>query len=109
MKRLDLIELPGHVGLVALGQPWMTDEHMADLLVACQIGCDLADPADDIHAMATEGKALLLANSTNYDTMRQIIGHVVQWVAKQPNRRIHDAVTRHLKKMHATSPITSTV
>lgn len=109
MKRLELIELPGHVGLIALGQPWMTDEHIADLLVACQIGCDLAQQEDEIHTMATEGKHLLLSGSTDYDTMRQTIGAVVQWVATQPNRKIHDVVTRNLKKMYAQSPNTSTV
>lgn len=100
MKRLDLIEVPGHVALLALGQPWMTEEHFADLWTACQIGIDIADEDSNIRELAHQGKAMLVDKSDDYESMKQVIGTVVQWISTQPNRRIHDAVTKRLKELN---------
>lgn len=99
MKRLELIELPGHVGLMALGQPWMTEAHFADLVTACELGIDLAQD-DEIRQLCVTGRDMLMNRVTDFDEMRQIIGRVVQWVATQPNHRIYDAVTKRLKRLN---------
>lgn len=100
MKRLDLIEVPGHVALLALGQDWMTDAHIADLWTACQIGIDIADNDSNIRDLAQQGKHLLIEKSDDYESMKQIIGTVIQWISTQPNRRIHDAVTKRLRELN---------
>lgn len=96
MKRLELIELPGHVGLMALGQPWMTEAHFADLVTACELGIDLAED-DEIRQLCVTGRNMLFNRVASFDEMRHVIGQVVQWVATQPNHRIYDAVTKRLK------------
>jgi hypothetical protein len=100
MKRLNLIEVPGHVALLALGHPWMTDEHLADLWTACTLGMDLSDEDEAIKQLSITGRDLLINKSTDYQTMKHVIGTVIQWVSTQPNRRIHDAVTRRLKELN---------
>lgn len=99
MKRLELIELPGHVGLMALGQPWMTEAHFADLITACELGIDLS-PDEDIYHLCITGRDMLINRATDFEEMRQVIGRIVQWVAAQSNYRIHDAVTKRLKRLN---------
>lgn len=99
MKRLELIELPGHVGLMALGQSWMTDEHFADLVTACELGIDLAID-DETRKLCIAGRNMLLDGGSDFEEMRQVIGKIVQWVATQSNYRIHDAVTKRLKRLN---------
>jgi hypothetical protein len=97
MKRLELIEMPGHVGLMALGQDWMTERHYYDLMTACCLGYDMSQPGDEIHELSLRGTELLTSKSTNYDEMRSVIGTVVQWIATQPNQKIWNATMRRLK------------
>lgn len=100
MKRLELIEIPGHVGLLALGQTWMTTEHYADLVTACYLGYDLSENTDpEIHELAAKGIALLEKNNGEFEEMRHIVGTVVQWVAKQPNVKIYNATVKRLRQL----------
>lgn len=100
MKRLELIEIPGHVGLLALGQDWMTVGHYADLMTACCLAYDLSQGTDDrIHGLSSRGIEMLESNSTNYDEMRDVIGTVVQWIATQPNVKIYNATLKRLKRL----------
>lgn len=103
IKRLNYLEWPGHVALMALGQPWMTEEHLADLAVACQIGIDLAPPDDPIHQAAKEGKARLFRREL--DGLTPIIGPVIQWITYQPNKAIHDATKRRLDELYESQAI----
>lgn len=96
MKRLDLIEMPGHVALTALGQAWMNDSHYADLLTALYLGLDLSEPESDIHALSLQGIDLINNKSTDFNEMKNVIGTVVQWVATQPNKNIYQAVSKRL-------------
>lgn len=98
MKRLELIEMPGHVGLMALGQPWMTEAHFADLITACELGIDLAKD-EEMRQLCVTGRDMLLNRVTDFEEMRQVIGQVVQWVATQPNHRIYDAVIKRLNRI----------
>lgn len=96
IKRLDLIEMPGHVALLALGQDWLTDSHYADLFSSCYLGLDLSEPDSRIHQLAKQGIQLLTDRSTDHELMRSVIGTVLQWVATQPNVKIHNAVCNRL-------------
>ena len=97
MKRLDLIEMPGHIALMALGQPWENDSHYADLCAAVDLGCRISDD-EHIKELCAIGRQLLLDNSTDYPRIRQVIGPVLQWISQQPNKRIHDAALSRLKE-----------
>ena len=102
MKRTDIFELPGHIALAMLGHPAMNDAHRADLLVACQLGIDLGD--ERIRELASSGLAMLQQGSSDYDQMRHAIGTVLQWIGTQPNRTVHDAVMRRLKRLDSSEP-----
>lgn len=90
--------MPGHVGLLAFGQPWMTDAHWADLMTACELGIRLSSKDDPIHELSLHGRALITNEASDVDEVRRVVGEVVQWVAQQPNGRIHAAVTQRLKE-----------
>lgn len=97
MKRLNLIEMPGQIALLALGQPWITEAHMCDLMAAVDIG-ERISKDDTITALCLEGKRLLLDGSKDYDAIRKAIGPVIHWISQQPNRVIHDAALQRLKE-----------
>lgn len=98
MKRLELIEWPGHVALMALGTEWMSEEHWADLATACRLCADLATD-EAIHTLAQRGLDLLADEASDIDEMKRVIGQIVQWVALQPNRSIHDATIKRLREL----------
>jgi hypothetical protein len=99
MKRLELIEIPGHVGLLALGQEWMTDAHYADIMTACYLGLDISDDNTEIRALAQRGIDLMNAEDKNYDEIRHVIGTVIQWISTQSNIKIYNATVQRLKKL----------
>lgn len=98
MKRLELIEWPGHVALMALGTDWMSEAHWADLATACRLCADLATD-DAVKSLAQRGLDLLADESSDITEMKQVIGQIVQWVALQPNRNIHDAALKRLREL----------
>lgn len=110
MKRLNLFELPKHAALLSLGQPWMTSDHLAELLSSCELALELGRDNPRIHECALIGLNLLLdhvdqsdmtiKHVANLEEMRHVIGEVVQWIAHQPNRAVHDAVVKRLKEMN---------
>ncbi len=115
MKRLDLFEFPKHAALLALGQPWMTGDHLADLLSACELGMELGQSEPEIHTLALQGMRFLLDNVDRSDMtikpvahleeMRHVLGQVVQWITYQPNRAVHDAVVKRLKELNESERV----
>lgn len=99
MKRLNLIEMPGHVALLALGQPWMNDSHMADLFSTCVISEELSDN-EEISSLADTGIKLLSEGSTDYDQIKKVIGTLITWVSSQPNKDVHDAVLKIMRRSY---------
>lgn len=99
MKRLQYMELPGHVALMALKQDWWTIEHYADLKTTCLLCCDLAQPDDHIKSLAQRGLHML-EDIDNHDVneIRQVIGTAVQWLAAQPNTKIYKATVARMEK-----------
>lgn len=80
----------------------MNESHRADLIVACQLGIDLGN--DRIRELASRGLAMLQQGSSGHDQMRHDIGTVLQWIGTQPNRHVHDAVMRRLKRLDSSEP-----
>lgn len=89
--------MPAHIALMALGQPWITESHMCDLMAAIDIGERISNDSA-ISALCSEGKRLLIEGSTDYDAIRKTIGPVIHWVSQQPNRVIHDVALQRLKE-----------
>lgn len=110
MKRLNLFEFPKHAALIALGQPWLTADHLADLLSACDLGMDLGHGDERIFSLASTAREFLVAgvesgdmalqNADNLDQIRRTLGEVVQWISNQPNRAVHDAVIKRLRALN---------
>lgn len=110
MKRLNLFELPKHIALIALGQDWMTQDHTAELISACELGMDLGKSDPAVFDLAHNGLQMLLRHVdpndmtikhiANLEEMRHVIGSVVQWIAHQPNRAVHDAVIKRLRELN---------
>lgn len=115
MKRLTLFEFPKHAALLALGQPWMTSDHLAELLSACELAMELGRGDPQVHDYALRGLNFLLENVdrsdmtikpvANLEEMRHVIGEVVQWIAYQPNRSVHDAVVKRLKELNESERV----
>lgn len=99
MKRVELIEIPGHVGLLALGQPWMTVEHYADLMTACCLANDLSEKDARIRELSQRGVSMLVNNTRDYDELRHVIGTLIQWLSTQSNVKIYNATKQRLKKL----------
>lgn len=115
MKRLTLFEFPKHAALLALGQHWMTRDHLADLLSACELGMELGRDDPEVHGLALRGMRFLLDNvdsnhmtikhAENLEEMRHVLGQVVQWITYQPNRAVHDAVVKRLKELNESERV----
>ena len=99
MKRLQLIEFPCHVGLIGLGQPWMTEAHFADLMTGCFLAHDLSQDHPAIRRLSIDGINLLKARSDDYDSIRSIVGTLVQWLTTQSNVKIYNAVSTRLHNL----------
>lgn len=88
----------------------MTEDHLADLLSACELGMELGRDDPEIHALSLRGMRLILdhvdrsdmtiKHVANVEEMKHIIGQVVQWITYQPNRAVHDAVIKRLRALH---------
>lgn len=99
MKRVELVEVPGQVALMALGQPWMTPAHLADILTACYLGLDLSNENDEIHQLSQRAIGMIDSIDNNMDELKHIVGTIIQWIGTQPNVRIYNATVNRLRKL----------
>lgn len=99
-----MFELPNHISLVALGQPWCNDSHYADLVATCHLANDISDDPE-ITELAQRGLQMLLERHDGYDEMRHVIGTVLQWVGQQPNSKIYTAALKRLKDIDESTRI----
>lgn len=93
MKRLDLIELPGHIALLALDQPWCRPEHLADLGAHLRLAEELAarQKNEAIRALTRRAKELMQSMTDEPDSLaefRRLVGMTLPWVSLQPNAEV---------------------
>lgn len=102
MKRLNLIELPGHIALLALDQPWLRPEHFADLGAHIRLTEELATRRNDSDMLLLIRRAKTLmqsmdGNKAEIAEFRRLIGISLPWVSIQPNAEIERAATKFLR------------
>lgn len=101
IKRLDLIELPGHIALLALDQPWLRPEHYADLGAHIRLVQELAERKNDnaMLAVILRAKELMQTMTGDADELaefRRLVGASLPWVSRQPNAEIERAAKKFL-------------
>lgn len=101
VKRLDLIELPGHIALLALGQPWCRPEHLADLGAHVRLAEELATRKGDENVLkiATRAKRMMqdmTGTPEEIAEFRRLVGATLPWVSMQPNGEIDRAARKFL-------------
>tara|TARA_R110000868_G_scaffold20802_1_gene87418 strand:+ start:143 stop:466 length:324 start_codon:yes stop_codon:yes gene_type:complete len=101
MKRLDLIELPGHIALLALDQPWLLSDHLADLgahiMMVEEVAGRRSDPAmQTIIQRAKELMQTMKGDPEELAEFRQLVGVSLPWISRQPNFEIERAAKKFL-------------
>lgn len=102
IKRLDLIELPGHIALLALDQPWCLPDHYADLGAHIRLAEIVAQSRknDEIAKILGRAKHIMQSWDNSPEEIaefRKLIGVTLPWIAQQPNVEIERAALRCLK------------
>lgn len=90
IKRLDMLELPGHIALLALDQPWLARKHIADLGAHVAItGCVSHEVGDEYIQRLAKRAADLLGDLSEppkeVAELRRIVGTTLQWLSFQSN------------------------
>lgn len=101
MKRLDLIEMPGHVALLALDQAWCRPEHYADLGAHIRLAEELATRKQDQAVMQIVARAKrimqdMTGTPEEIAEFRRLVGATLPWVSMQPNGEIDRAARKFL-------------
>lgn len=101
MKRLDLIETPGHIALLALDQPWLLPDHYAILAAHIRLTEELAarKGSDEVGNLARRAKEIMSTMTDNPGAIaefRKLVGATLPWVSQQPNVEIDRAARKFL-------------
>ncbi len=87
-------ELPALVALTAIGEPWFSGEHQADLLAVALVVRELA-PADSLQGQCSAELQRLCEQCINTDNKVEIalnLAECLPWLQVQPNHRIQRAL-----------------
>jgi hypothetical protein len=98
MKRLNYLELPGHIALLALDQEWLQPEHLADLGAHLRLAETLAERKGDadIATVARKAKQIMAGMNNepgSVEEFRKLVGVTLPWVSRQNNIEI-DRIAR---------------
>lgn len=95
-------ELPALVALTAIGEPWFSEQHQADLLAVALVVRELAPAASDQAqcAAALQHQCEQAITAENKVAIALNLAECLPWLQVQPNARIERALaavaTRHL-------------
>lgn len=106
------LEMPGRVGLIAIGTGWLDINHIIDIgchaALVVRVARDVGDQdAGDVASQAVKicetchdrfertGKAGVTGDELRM--LREIVPATMAWIAQQPNQRIYDASQALLK------------
>jgi hypothetical protein len=87
-------ELPALVALMAIGEPWFSSEHQADLLAVALVVRELA-PADSLQSQCSAELQRLCEQCINRDNKVEIalnLAECLPWLQVQPNHRVQRAL-----------------
>ncbi len=102
MKNKLQTELPALVALTAIGEPWFSGEHQADLLAVALVVRELA-AADSLQAQCAAKLQHLCEQLISAESKVEIalnLAECLPWLQVQPNHRVQRALqavaSRHL-------------
>lgn len=87
-------ELPALVALTAIGQPWFSPSHQADLLAVALVSAELA-PADSVQARCAGQLQRLCASAIVAEDRAEIalnLAACLPWLQQQANTRVQRAL-----------------
>jgi hypothetical protein len=87
-------ELPALVALTAIGEPWFSEQHQADLLAVALVACELA-PTGSLQAQCAAELQRLCEQLITAEDKVDIalnLAECLPWLQVQPNLRIERAL-----------------
>lgn len=104
VKKRTTTELPALIALEAISQPWFCEAHLTDLMALSMV-CQLAaEETTDAHGVALELFDLLVQEPLDADTIEPRVVALNEWMQRQPNGRIQDAIDRLLITQRTANP-----
>ncbi|MBL8483368.1 MAG: hypothetical protein JNJ60_14310 [Rhodocyclaceae bacterium] len=101
IKKRTTTELPALVALAAVGQPWFSEQHLTDLMVVAMVSQLASEPGSEVHAAASDLFQLLGQEQLVLEDIRPLVLATNDWMQRQPNGRIQDAIDRLMHAGHA--------
>ncbi|MFV0664105.1 hypothetical protein [Denitromonas sp.] len=96
IKKRTTTELPALIALEAIGQPWFCEAHLTDLMALSMVCQVAAEPGSDEHVAALELFDLLGKEPLDGKAIEPLVVLTNDWMQRQPNGRIQDAIDRLL-------------
>ena len=94
-----MLELPGHVALQAIGQPWWCESHLADLKAHAVLAFFVAKRVHDEQVQDIAIKALEILSKQKFtkEDVTPLIGVTLEWLSNQSNKIIYQEVLEAMK------------
>ncbi|KAA3654594.1 MAG: hypothetical protein DWQ11_03415 [Proteobacteria bacterium] len=104
IKKRTTTELPALIALEAIGQPWFCEAHLTDLMALSMVCQVAAEPDSEVHGAALELFDLLGKDPLDAPAIKPLVVFTNDWMQRQPNGRIQDAIDRLLIVSKAPEP-----
>ncbi|WP_230969923.1 hypothetical protein [Nitrogeniibacter aestuarii] len=96
VKKRTTTELPALIALEAIGQPWFCEAHLTDLMVVSMVCQVAAEPGSEVHNTALALFDLLGKEPLDAKQIEPLLMEANDWMQRQPNGKIQDAIDRLL-------------
>ena len=103
VKRRTTTELPALIALEAIGKPWFCEAHLTDLMAVSMVCQVAAAPSSEVHDAALALFDLLGKEPLDVREIEPLLMFANDWMQRQPNGRIQDAIDRLMSASQATS------
>ena len=104
IKKRTTTELPALIALEAIGKPWFCEAHLTDLMAVSMVCQVAAEPGSEVHVAACELFELLGREPLEFSRIEPLVVFTNDWVQRQPNGRIQDAIERLMVQKMADTP-----
>jgi hypothetical protein len=101
VKKRTTTELPALIALEAIGKPWFCEAHLTDLMAVSMVCQVAAEPGSEVHQAALELFDLLGKEPLDAEAVGPLLMFTNDWVQRQPNGKIQDAIDRLLATTRA--------
>lgn len=96
VKKRTTTELPALIALEAIGKPWFCEAHLTDLMAVSMVCQVAAEPGSEVHDQALALFDLLGKEPLEMKQIEPLLMATNDWIQRQPNGRIQDAIERLL-------------